>query len=1701
MYFIAKSSQKEISPNYTPNLFYFLQTCILFFCLFNSSKSREKEMQLIYPLISSADGFTNLEITRDHIPESFFESPLLTFLYELTIEPKVILAGVNNIRFMTDHDPEKSESIELDFLNHLFTLGKSQIVLSMNPVHTNFGASNHTLTFILSVEVDFTAKTCRLFYHSFSPNYDEFTFSQRRYEIAFKRLDPGNPTLFTLNAYLLSTTSTKIRNLTVFRNPLDTSDPTFPLLIGGVASLAQSVYFYMEASNTKFLLNRSKFNVPPAISGLPERFLGGLNSIFSESTLQVEWMMSTNNFEFLHWKLPIIQLNEALSFSTFVSLKIFLRNSDLTDYLSSLGNKKTWLVHFTNHVLDFLISVNIQFKGVTFENGVIDLSYSLLFQDENDQILLKQDFTEKLSPYDLDLKISSLQIIFYQTVTSTLVIQSVVRFSDDRPPRISGISATSVSDAQFILTDVIIGCKFFRSNFLKPPFFIVLFDLQMFWGSFFLKSSADPDLLLALSKEDSHSVVCKSNPYLIRKTNNMTMDLIHKGLLETYPLCKDQIFGRGCSVPHCEICALDRCFVCKSNFSLVANECIDHLLSMDDLSFDPLNRRLSMFSSSATSPLMFFVRGVQQEVISNSNPLVFWLSFDHSELAATEQSIHVQIDSFNSSLPNPYTLHPHLRHIYSVSSQTVYFDFFHPTTTNTVELLSYNFDMNSKIKYLTQLCSENKNTPLLRNSFRSMACNDNINLSSFSYMTNSNSDVLPNGYSNTVYYESGFVLKDVTFTSPCLNNCNCSGNSFLSENSCPVTDSCEKGFFLFDYVSSKELNSCVQCPEGCQECVQNLCTQWTDSRLFYKEEYTLSQYPNLKFKRRQRCHASCEFGCIGNGFKDCKKCPDDCFICDANFSCICYKKSHLVVKEVDTDFDVCVQEECVDNCRTCSQESKCVECRDGYVLVGGIQCKPIFKKPNYCKKFSESECLECEQKYFLAENTCKKCPSNCLTCSPSEPQMKCSKCQPGHHLSPSNQCFRIPVQKNRPSLQLHISSVPAFQSLPVISSNSLCPKKKFSFVNKCESCNNPFFLNINQECVQCPFLSLECAYIQSLYLLKIIKCPDSTFVNNSINECTKCSDPNCQTCDERKCLMCSPGFSAFGLNCFACHHPNCVHCSVDGTCIHCEAGFYLTSQNKCIKCPENCKKCSSPNLCLECDSFFSLNETSSSEIGCIPNNLSPTPNNCEFCKCYNHQSPNKSCPNCSKCKKNCSVYFDFSTEKNFIIYSPHLQFTDPLSYSFSPPLKVSPVLQLDGSIKIPLPDLYAETTVTFPRQSFSTLDCLYVSDLSLVIKSILPEKKPSIDLTYHYQMAEVYTLAAHLGVSFFFTNVDLSSILVLININNFFKYSFIFGINHDNFIFHVFSKVFKDDSMEISWYPITKAEFLYFGYRIKNHMLFLKPFFTFSIYQMFTLVLLMISIYGLKIYFKKFRKKSISLPKKRSLKRPSRRSSLLFKIIIKLKKIKMYSWIQRGGEQIKYREKQIYFIIFQSQCSHLCHQCALSLLFVKQSTPNFSLSLICLTFHLCIFSLICYFTYRFVKLGLIFHRKKVLSTKHAIEYVSLCKNLSIVLAESASIYILVLLGNARQPVYLLSFVLFSYLLHLYIANQVTPIFRPLYAIRNSLLAFPIISLVLASFRASEELNACLSLYFVMVNVLGAIILILELSLRVNKKWVNFLTSR
>ena len=84
-------------------------------------------MQLIYPLISSADGFTNLEITRDHIPESFFESPLLTFLYELTIEPKVILAGVNNIRFMTDHDPEKSESIELDFLNHLFTLGKSQM--------------------------------------------------------------------------------------------------------------------------------------------------------------------------------------------------------------------------------------------------------------------------------------------------------------------------------------------------------------------------------------------------------------------------------------------------------------------------------------------------------------------------------------------------------------------------------------------------------------------------------------------------------------------------------------------------------------------------------------------------------------------------------------------------------------------------------------------------------------------------------------------------------------------------------------------------------------------------------------------------------------------------------------------------------------------------------------------------------------------------------------------------------------------------------------------------------------------------------------------------------------------------------------------------------------------------------------------------------------------------------------------------------------------------------------------------------------------------------------------------------------------------------------------------------------------------------------------------------------------------------------
>ena len=361
-------------------------------------------------------------------------------------------------------------------------------------------------------------------------------------------------------------------------------------------------------------------------------------------------------------------------------------------------------------------------------------------------------------------------------------------------------------------------------------------------------------------------------------------------------------------------------------------------------------------------------------------------------------------------------------------------------------------------------------------------------------------------------------------------------------------------------------------------------------------------------------------------------CPDGCINCENTNKCKYCISGYYEINIPNSSYVNCGK--ClVDNCHSCSASTpnKCSSCDYVYYLKD----ENCLKCDSNCGKceYSASYCTSCSSGYYLLNTKCFQCDSNCKNCEISSSH--CTDCFDGKYLSNAN-CF--PCDSNCKTCRTNATNCLSCVDGKYLS-NSICllcdPNCKTCKTNatNCLSCNQGDYLAPNNTCVKCPNICKECQNEN-----KCSSCIDDYFLFN--NQCYKCN-LNCSTSNDGcKCNTCEEGFYLKNYQCLQCNSL-CVTCIQQDLCTKCITNYYkkeddplnngrnficykelegyYLDNNIYKKCYQTCRECTKGGSkkfhnCTECDV-----------------NLPFEVKRNNFINCYN----------------NCSNYFYFDSNDNF----------------------------------------------------------------------------------------------------------------------------------------------------------------------------------------------------------------------------------------------------------------------------------------------------------------------------------------------------------------------------------------------------------------------------------------------------------------------
>lgn len=255
--------------------------------------------------------------------------------------------------------------------------------------------------------------------------------------------------------------------------------------------------------------------------------------------------------------------------------------------------------------------------------------------------------------------------------------------------------------------------------------------------------------------------------------------------------------------------------------------------------------------------------------------------------------------------------------------------------------------------------------------------------------------------------DNGYFLKD-NECKECHPSCKtCDGTS---EQNCLT---CRDDYFLIDGKCLQCSDSCLTCsgsPTTCTSCKSHQylensqCFECSDSCVECKDSETCTQCPESKFLHEGKCINSCHD--IGEGWgandnHECVKCSlENCNKYDEYCKCTSCNDGYYHKSDSVTLIEFCLPCK-LNNCKTCSGSelndcSECIYgfelrfdqeknekycyklCDDGYFVNPSGECEKCRSPCKICSGIDGSICNECEDGYFLGNNTCNFFPIDCV---------------------------------------------------------------------------------------------------------------------------------------------------------------------------------------------------------------------------------------------------------------------------------------------------------------------------------------------------------------------------------------------------------------------------------------------------------------------------------------------------------------------------------------------------------------------------------------------------------------------------------------------------------------------------------------------------------------------------------------------------
>ena len=325
------------------------------------------------------------------------------------------------------------------------------------------------------------------------------------------------------------------------------------------------------------------------------------------------------------------------------------------------------------------------------------------------------------------------------------------------------------------------------------------------------------------------------------------------------------------------------------------------------------------------------------------------------------------------------------------------------------------------------------------------------------------------------------------------------------------------------------------------------------------------------------------------------------------------------------------------NCKI-SYRGECVECNDGYLLIGQkfglkycksiksedfincteigiekglcIKCEEGFflnKKDRKCIKVDKcnesifGNCLSCINGYYLdkKENICKKQEELFFCCKVTLDGKTCDMCDDGAYFDENGNCSFT----SHCSQSLNGTCKECIKGY-YLSDNSYCSDSDNCIYADndngiCFSCHQNYYLDINDYKCKSNINNSEYQFCKKVENGIYVNCE----INYNLDEESKCCNTfNCVKSENGKCILCSDKYY-LGLDYYCSKVEHCIYSKL-AQCIECEDNYYYSiPDEKCLEAKDKfigCKRSTEDGyFCSECKNNYYLRRNDSL---CFENN-------------------------------------------------------------------------------------------------------------------------------------------------------------------------------------------------------------------------------------------------------------------------------------------------------------------------------------------------------------------------------------------------------------------------------------------------------------------------------------------------------------------